>query len=65
MQRVHCGGSAAATESQTHVTRGPDDRPLLSYAFQQQRRMRSGELHYLDHPVIGLLVKVTPYESEE
>lgn len=54
--------AAASTESQTHVTRGPNGRPLLSYAFQQQRRMRSGELHYLDHPVVGLLVKVTPYE---
>ena len=32
------------------------------YRMQQSRRMRSGELHYLDHPVFGLVVKVTPYE---
>lgn len=55
--------AGAATESTTHMTRGPNGRPLLSYPFRQQRRMRSGELHYLDHPVIGLLVKVTPYEA--
>ena len=30
--------------------------------LRQTRRMRSGELHYIDHPLIGLLVKVTPYE---
>lgn len=30
--------------------------------LQQQRRMRSGELHYIDHPKLGLLVKVTPYD---
>lgn len=57
--------AAAATEGPIHMTRGPNGRPLLSYSFQQQRRMRSGELHYLDHPVLGLLVKVTPYEPGE
>lgn len=31
--------------------------------LQQQRRMRSGELHYIDHPKMGLIVKVTPYEK--
>ncbi len=29
--------------------------------LQQRRRMRSGELHYLDHPRLGLLIKLTPY----
>lgn len=27
--------------------------------LQQKRRMRSGELHYLDHPRLGLLIKIT------
>ena len=31
-------------------------------ALRQSRRMRSGELHYIDHPLLGLLVKVTPYD---
>lgn len=35
------------------------------YALQQQRRMRSGELHYLDHPHLGLLALITPYEPPE
>lgn len=28
--------------------------------LQQKRRMRSGELHYLDHPKLGALIKITP-----
>ena len=40
------------------------------YAFrhavlvQQKRRMRSGELHYIDHPLLGILVKVSRHEFE-
>lgn len=33
------------------------------YVLDQRRRMRSDELHYLDHPAIGLLVKVTQVEE--
>ncbi len=32
--------------------------------MQQKRRMRSGELHYLDHPKLGLLVNIVKYEPE-
>lgn len=32
--------------------------------LKQSRRMRSGELHYIDHPRMGLLVKLIPYEPE-
>ncbi len=35
------------------------------YRMQQQRRMRSGELHYIDHPRFGLLVQITPYTPPE
>lgn len=31
--------------------------------LKQRRRMRSNELHYIDHPLLGLLVKITPYEQ--
>lgn len=34
------------------------------YRLKQERRMRSGELHYLDHPAFGLLAVVKPYEAE-
>jgi len=35
------------------------------YRLQQSRRMRSNELHYLDHPVFGMAIKVVPYEMPE
>ena len=31
------------------------------YQFKQNRKMRSRELHYIDNPVFGMLVYVTPY----
>ncbi|TQV81353.1 hypothetical protein FKG94_09690 [Exilibacterium tricleocarpae] len=34
--------------------------------FRQKRgRIRSGEVHYLDHPLMGLLIKMKPYEVPE
>ncbi len=30
--------------------------------MDQTRRMRSGEEHYIDHPLFGLIIKITPYE---
>lgn len=44
-----------------------DDRYILQdsqaavYSLRQSRRMRSGELHYIDHPRLGVLALVTPY----
>lgn len=34
------------------------------FRLQQTRRMRSGELHYLDHPALGILILITPFEAE-
>ncbi|MCU7796038.1 MAG: peptidoglycan binding protein CsiV [Candidatus Thiodiazotropha sp. (ex Myrtea spinifera)] len=36
-----------------------------SYRLQAQRRMRSGKLHYLDHPVLGVLVQAEKYVPPE
>ncbi|MDF1629736.1 MAG: CsiV family protein [Alcanivoracaceae bacterium] len=33
--------------------------------IDQNRRMRSEELHYLDHPLFGLLVRITPWNHPE
>lgn len=38
---------------------------LLNYGLNEQRRMRSKKLHYLDHPQFGMLVLITPYEAPE
>ena len=36
--------------------------PIRIYHMKQDREMRSTEFHYLDHPSIGLVVTVKPYE---
>ncbi len=33
---------------------------LVDYRIRAHRRMRSQELHYLDHPLLGILVQITP-----
>ncbi len=33
------------------------------YRFTGHRRMRSGETHYIDHPMLGALVLVSPLED--
>jgi len=33
--------------------------------LKQTRKMRSGELHYLDHPLMGVVVRLTPFEDTE
>ncbi|MEM7407978.1 MAG: CsiV family protein [Pseudomonadota bacterium] len=35
----------------------------IRFVLRESRRMRSGELHYLDHPLFGMLVRATPYEA--
>ncbi|ATF08593.1 peptidoglycan binding protein CsiV [Candidatus Enterovibrio altilux] len=35
------------------------EKYLQSYTFKQKRRMKSGEIHYLDHPFMGLIIQVT------
>ncbi|MCB1762477.1 MAG: peptidoglycan binding protein CsiV [Gammaproteobacteria bacterium] len=31
-----------------------------SYRFEEHRRMRSKEVHYIDHPLMGMLILITP-----
>lgn len=35
---------------------------LFNYPLKQNRRLRSNQLHYFDHPLIGILVMIRPYE---
>ena len=33
------------------------------YSLDETRRMRSGERHYFDHPMFGVIAEVTPYSA--
>ena len=40
-----------------------DSVPLRAAKIEQSRRMRSNELHYIDHPLLGILVRIIPLEE--
>lgn len=42
-----------------------EDKQGVIYLKQTRHRMKSNELHYIDHPVLGILVKITPYIKPE
>lgn len=37
---------------------------LKSFRMQQKRRMRSSETHYLDHPLMGMIIQVRRVEAD-
>lgn len=39
-------------------------RGLYQYRIRQHRRMRSRQLHYFDHPLLGILVLISPIQPE-
>ncbi len=41
----------------------PRQRALAEFAVKTHRKMRSKELHYLDHPLLGILVTIRPVEK--
>jgi hypothetical protein len=46
------------------LTSSPDQQ-LKEYSIKSHRRMRSKELHYIDHPLVGILVMALPVEQED
>jgi hypothetical protein len=42
-----------------------DASQYVQYPIQSHRRMRSKELHYIDHPLVGILVKAMPVKTEQ
>ena len=42
-----------------------EDGPARLFRLTERRRMRSKELHYLDHPLFGVLVEAWPLELPE
>ncbi len=48
-------------EFQTQTT--SELRPVI-IDLKESRKMRSKELHYLDNPVLGMLVYITPFENK-
>ena len=45
--------------------RGREYSPMAQFNLNESRRLRSGELHYLDHPALGVLLLVDRSESSD
>lgn len=61
-------GTPAAANSSQADTMGADDNNTglpapVTYQLHQSRKMRSNVLHYLDHPVLGMLLIISPHDS--
>jgi hypothetical protein len=44
---------------------GPDYPYKHAVLLQQTRRMRSGEVAYMDHPLLAVLIQITPLGGAE
>ena len=56
------GSTPATTET---ATLGPQYPFRHAVLLNTTRRMRSGELVYIDHPLLGVLIRITPLQTEE
>lgn len=57
--------SEGEAESGPADTGGPSIDAAGYVLLSESRRMRPGELHYLDHPWLGILVRIEPAEAPE
>jgi hypothetical protein len=56
---------AQPEEAMETVEAGPIYPWRHAVLLQQKRRMRSNEVHYIDHPLFGVIVKMTPLTTAE
>ena len=49
-------------ELQASAASAPEIVPIRAAEVRLSRRMRSNELHYLDHPLLGIVVRAVPVE---
>ncbi|WP_026970302.1 peptidoglycan binding protein CsiV [Aliagarivorans marinus] len=45
-------------ESSSSISQSEYQQQLQSFRFDQRRRVRSGEVHYFDHPLMGMLIQI-------
>ena len=52
-----------ATQQLLPVNAEHDTTLLKTINFKQDRRVRSKEIHYFDHPYIGMIIRILPYKK--
>lgn len=61
--RVQEWAQAAAVTSAQSPDLNAVRYPVRAAVIQQSRRMRSKEMHYIDHPLLGMVVYITPIKA--
>lgn len=60
------GPPGAGVEPSEELRQPPPHEPApIYFRLTESRRMRSGEIHYFDHPYFGVIALVTPYKPPE
>jgi hypothetical protein len=49
----------------TEESQGVMAKTVNNYQINIHRRMRSKELHYIDHPLVGILIQINPVENTD
>jgi len=52
-----------ATQQLLPVEKELDSARLKTINFKQDRRVRSKEIHYFDHPYMGMIIRILPYKK--
>jgi len=52
-----------ATQQLLPVNEESDSARLKTINFKQDRRVRSKEIHYFDHPYMGMIIRILPYKK--
>ena len=50
-------------ENEALTREASNSSSLQTYAMKQKRKLRINELHYLDHPLFGLILKITRFKK--
>ena len=48
-----------------YVILSKEDSMKLNYQLKQSRKLKSGELHYIDHPKFGIIYRIVKTEKIE
>ncbi|GDY25860.1 hypothetical protein AHAT_17500 [Agarivorans sp. Toyoura001] len=64
-QVVLLSADANNVEAGSLVTEYQTEEQLQSFKFDQKRRVRSSEIHYFDHPLMGMLIQIRRSPEEQ
>lgn len=60
---THLWVSQLSPTSPTSASPHPDAGSVSAIPIAHNHRIKPGEIHYLDHPIFGILVRVRPLED--